>query len=150
MPSILRAIWIKPKHRQPMVAAERAELIAGRGIAGNANQGGKRQVTLIEEEVWSGVMQQMRADLSPAARRANLVLAGIRLPYTRGRVLRIGACRLLIHGETDPCQRMDEALPGLRSALEPDWSGGAFGEVLTGGLIAVGDEVFWEASRIEA
>jgi len=36
---------------------------------------------------------------------------------------------------------MDEASPGLREALEPDWRGGVCCRVLKGGLIAVGDEV---------
>lgn len=143
--STLRAIWIKAKRRLPLSATPEAELVAGRGIAGNANQGGKRQVTIIEEEAWQRVMQQVGAALDPSTRRANLMVAGIRLERTIGRVLRIGACRLLIHGETDPCERMEEALPGLRAALEPNWCGGAFGEVLTGGRIAVGDEVAWEA-----
>jgi MOSC domain-containing protein YiiM len=41
---------------------------------------------------------------------------------------------------------MDEALPGLRTALESDWAGGVFAEVLDDGVIAVGDEVAWEES----
>jgi hypothetical protein len=39
---------------------------------------------------------------------------------------------------------MDEALDGLRAALEPDWGGGAYGVVLEGGEIAVGDPVAWD------
>ena len=67
----LKAIWVKRAHRGKMDAADAVRLEAGRGIVGNANQGGKRQVTLIEEEVWSGLMASLGGGASPAARRAN-------------------------------------------------------------------------------
>lgn len=62
----------------------------------------------------------------------------------QGRRRRMGTCRLQIAGETRPCERMDEALPGLRAALRSVWAGGVFAQVLTGGEIAVGDGVEWE------
>ncbi len=43
-------------------------------------------------------------------------------------------------------KRMDEALPGLKAARWPNWGGGAFGEVLDDGQIAVGDLVAWTDS----
>ena len=52
--------------------------------------------------------------------------------------------RLAIGGETTPCERMDEAFPGLRAAMRPDWGGGVFAQVLDDGLIAVGDDVHWD------
>jgi putative hydrolase of the HAD superfamily len=38
---------------------------------------------------------------------------------------------------------MDEVRPGLRKLMYPDWGGGAFAEVVTGGDIAIGDPVEW-------
>ncbi|HEX5576263.1 MAG TPA: MOSC domain-containing protein [Gemmatimonadales bacterium] len=119
-------------------------LVAGRGLVGNADQGRRRQVTLIERERWEELMQQLDASVSPAARRANLMVSGVSLARTRDRVLRVGACRLRIAGETRPCERMDEALPGLRTAMAVDWGGGVFAEVLADGVITVGDEVTWD------
>lgn len=140
----LEAIWIKRMKRGPMDPVDEAQLLAGHGIVGNANQGGKRQVTLIEQEIWDELMRNLDASLSPSARRANLMVNGIRLAQSNGRVLRVGSCRIQIYGETRPCEQMEEALQGLREAMKPNWNGGVYGEVLDDGRIEIGDTVSWE------
>lgn len=140
----LKAIWIKRVRRGTMDAADSVELIAGRGIADNADQGGRRQVTILEQRVWNNLMKQFDSNLPPSVRRANLMVEGIDLTNTSGRILRIGSCRILVSGETKPCERLDQSLPGLKAAMEGNWAGGAFGEVLDSGQISVGDLVRWE------
>lgn len=143
----LRAIWIKRFKRGPMDPRPHASLVAGRGLTGNANQGGRRQVTLLTAEGWTDAISELGglgAALDPSLRRANLLVSGLRLEKTRGRILRIGSCRLRVFSETTPCYQMDEAWPGLQRALRPAWRAGVCAEVLEGGEIAVGDEVRWE------
>lgn len=144
MKGALEAIWIKRVHRGPMDPLPRANLVAGQGLVGNADQGRRRQVTIIEREVWDALMAEVGGGLPPSARRANLMISGVPLAGARGRVLRIGGCRIRIRGETKPCEQVEAAHPGLRAAMFPDWRGGAFGEVLDDGEIAVGDPVTWD------
>lgn len=137
------SIWLKRFKRGPMDRVMFAEAVAGRGLAGNANQGGRRQVTLIDEARWREAQQEVGVDVDPSARRANLMLRGIDLEGQRGRSLRIGQAVVRIYNELTPCKQMDDAQPGLRKALGPRWRGGAFGEVIEGGIIQIGDSAEW-------
>ena len=103
---------------------------------------GARQVTVIALEDWTRACAEAGADLPWHARRANLLVDGLKLANTAGRRLRIGEEVVLeITGELEPCERMDEAHEGLRDALVPDWRGGLTCRVLAGGHIAAGDPV---------
>ena len=137
----VKAIWIKRAHRGPMDRVDRAELVAGRGVRGSANQGGRRQVSIISQEAWDAAIEQLGVAVDPAARRANVMVSGVDFADSRGKLLRIGPTLIRILGEVRPCERMDEAEEGLRNALKPHWRGGGFGEILEGGTIATGDPV---------
>jgi len=145
----LERIWIKRAKRGPMDSVDAATLEAGRGLIGNANRGGRRQVTIISRERWTELIATLGADLDPATRRANLMVSGLDLRNSRGRVLRIGATRLRINGETRPCERMEEAHSGLQAAMRERWGGGAFAEVIDGGEIRAGDSAQWELPLFE-
>ena len=133
-------IWIKRAHRGPMDARAEAELVAGRGMVSSADQGGRRQITLLDADEWEARCASLGVTVDPIRRRANVLLRGVDLRTSRGRLVRLGACLLRILGETKPCERMDEAQRGLQTTLFPDWGGGAFAEVVEGGAIRVGDE----------
>jgi MOSC domain-containing protein YiiM len=144
MPGEVVKIWLKRFKRGPMDPVMFAEAVPGRGLAGNANQGGKRQVTIIDADRWQEACAELGVDVDPTARRANLMLRGIDLENMRGHTLRVGPMRVRIYNETRPCERMDEAQPGLRAALQPRWRAGAYGEIVEGGVVKVGDPVEWE------
>lgn len=142
-PGRVEKIWIKRARRGPMDPLTEAQLVAGAGIAGNVETKGRRQVTILSRERWEAFMEKLGGDVDPARRRANFLVAGIELAETRDQVLQIGPVRVRILGETRPCERMDEALPGLRELMRADWGGGAYGEVLDSGAVKIGDRVGW-------
>jgi len=148
MAGTLERIWIKRNKRGLMDPVPRAQLLEDRGIVTNANQGGRRQVTLLEAERWSAHMTALGASLDPSVRRANLLVRNLSLAGKRGQILRVGYTRLQITGETKPCHQMDEVLPGLQAVMRPDWGGGAFAVVLHGGSIGIGDDVDWEIDEL--
>lgn len=132
-------IWIKRAHRGVMDPVDDAEAIAGRGLVGNADQGRRRQITIIDEAAWREAAAETGHDVDPSKRRANVMLRGIPLAGSRGRLLRLGDCLVRILGETRPCDQMEKAQRGLREALSPNWRAGVFGEIVEGGAMRVGD-----------
>ena len=138
--------------RGPMETVQSVHVTREQGVAGDARgavRAGKqprRQISLIETENWAAAMAELGLAGDEAlpwfSRRANLLVEGVRLPREPGSVIAVGpSLRIEMTMECDPCSRMEEIMPGLKAALEPDWRGGVLGTVLSDGEIAVGDEV---------
>ena len=126
----------------PMLEFESAAVSTERGIENDfRGKPGKRQVTVLSREAWEKACADVGAELPWKLRRANLLVEGLDLEKTTGRVLRIGDVALEVTCETDPCRVMDLQHPGLREALTPKWRGGASCRVVSGGRIELGDEV---------
>ena len=130
-----------------MLELPRAEVTATGGVAGDLRgRPGRRQVTVLSMEAWQAACADLGRELPWTTRRANLLVTGVDLAAVNhgppeGRVLRIGPVELEVTGETAPCERMDEACPGLRAALSGAGRGGVTCRVLRGGEISPGAAV---------
>ena len=140
----LQGIWVKEVRGKPMNAVDEAKALPNQGFDRGVGEASSRQLTVLAAEAWAEAEATLGVSVDPALRRANLLVAGIDLARTTGRVLRVGDLRLEITGETKPCHQMDAAVDGLRTALAPDWRGGAHGVVIAEASIRVGDPVSWD------
>ncbi len=86
---------------------------AGRGLDGDRYAGGgKRQLTLIQEEHLYAVGFNFGSSnmIDPALTRRNVVVKGINLLSLKGKVFRIGDAIAEYTGECHPCSRMEDVL----------------------------------------
>ncbi len=134
----------RPARFAPMQTVDRVLISEERGVEGD-HKGAKfkrRAVTILAREDWEAALADLGVDdLGWTARRANLLVEGVRLPRALGATLRVGPVLLEVTYPTTPCARMDEAHEGLRRALHPEWRGGVTCRVLEGGEVALCDEV---------
>lgn len=137
-----RITWIglRPARRSDVQAVDRAQAALS-GLAGDHARAGRRAVTLIQ----AGHLPVIAAladlrEVPPETLRRNLVVSGLNLSATRGRVLAIGAARLRVTGPCAPCSRMEHALgPGGYNAMRGH--GGWCAEILASGDIETGAPV---------
>lgn len=138
----LTGIAVRPGSGIPMQTLDNVEIAESSGLVGDhRRRRGKRQVTVLTREGWEAACRDVNAALPWTTRRANLLVAGLDLAEKVGARLQSGEVVLEITGETDPCDNMEAAHPGLMAALDPGWRGGVTCRVIRGGTVAVGDEV---------
>lgn len=146
---IIEAIAIT---RQPMALMEPLEEVAVSLEAGLEHdirgRKSRRKVSILFSQDWRDACRETGAPLDWLARRANLLVSGLRSPAEHGGTYIIGdgedqgeGVILRVEMETDPCEVMDAARPGLRQAMTADWRGGVCCTVLKAGIIRTGDRV---------
>jgi len=133
-------IAMRKAKRGPMFPLDDAVLSVTAGVAGDTRgKPGPRQVTVLSASAWVEACNIAGTDQPWLARRANILVDGLDLRFSTGRLLRLGdEIELLITGELEPCERMDQAAEGLRAALADDWRGGVSCQVRRGGTLTVG------------
>ena len=154
----ISSICISPTAGAPMIAVERAALIAGRGLAGDRyasdtgayskpGPGPARHVTFISADGIASANATLRLrgleEFSALDTRRNLVVAGMSAEDLNALVDRefsFGGGRFRGVELAAPCRRPGRLLrrSGFEQAFEG--AGGLRAEVLEGGEIAVGDE----------
>lgn len=134
--SVRTAAGVHPEERQSI------EVTPEDGVIGDHGTSPRRQFTLMSEASWLAALADIDREAPWTTRRANILVRGADLAaaLTGGQIV-IGEVKLTAHGETVPCDLMDAQVPGLSDALVPDLRGGIYGQVITGGTIAVGDEL---------
>lgn len=134
----LLAIAVRQRSRGTMQELAQAEVTREGGVADDfRGRPGRRQVTVLSVESWRAACRQAgQPELPWTTRRANLLVSGVDLAAVG--VLRIGEVELEVTGETAPCERMDEAVGGLRAALTPAWRGGVTCRVRQPGVLTPG------------
>ncbi|MCG9731995.1 molybdenum cofactor biosysynthesis protein [Shewanella sp. Isolate13] len=139
----LIGIAFKTVKRGQMTSVEKAEVTQAKGVENDIfGRPGKRQVTVMSLQQWQLACNQIGKNLPWLTRRANLLVDGISFcSKDIGKQLVIGELILEITGETDPCNKMEMAYPGLEQALLPGWRGGVTCRVMTGSSIKINNNV---------
>jgi MOSC domain-containing protein YiiM len=145
---ILEEIFIAAKKGQPVQSVDQVHAIPGRGLEGDryflepgaTPQDKKidRQITLIEVEAVDALCQEQGIAVSAADIRRNLVLRGTQLNRLVDKKFKVGEVTLRGIRLCEPCQYLanstqPQVLPGLLHR------GGLRAEILTDGMIRVGD-----------
>ena len=138
------AIARRPARLAPMEEIDVGDISVEAGLSGDHKgiKFPKRQITVLSLEAWHEAAKEAgQPDLDWTIRRANILVCGVDLPRARGGVVRIADVILEVTNPTLPCKRMEDAVPGLRKALYPDWRGGITCKVVEGGTVALNDRV---------
>lgn len=147
---VVEAIHVTAAGSAPMTSVERVRAIAGVGLEGDRYATGTgqysgdpkvdRHVTLIEAEEIEALVDRAGITLVPGETRRNVTTRGIRLNELVGRRFRIGGVVCEGTRLCEPCQYLTDLVgkPVLRHLVH---RAGLRARILTGGEIAVGDEV---------
>ncbi len=144
------AIYIAPAGSAAMSGVTEIRAIAGQGLHGDryAKQTGTysnkpgpaREATLIEIEAMEALKRDYGVELEPGNSRRNIVTRGVPLNHLVGRDFRIGEVLLRGIRLCEPCWHL-ESLTQKGVARGLVHRGGLRAQILTNGIIRVGDTI---------
>lgn len=144
---------------EPLRSVDEVHAVPGKGLEGDRyfKQAGTfskplpdREVTLIEIEAIEALEHEQGIRLEPGEGRRNIVTRGVPLSDLIGREFQVGEVLLRGLGPCEPCSHLEKLTQrGVIRGLAH--RGGLRAQILTSGMIRVGDEVqAREASRPDA
>jgi MOSC domain-containing protein YiiM len=135
------ALHVAPERKAPMVAVDRIEVVAGRGVVGDRYFGTRhRHVSVQSLEELDEAAAARGGPVPASATRRTVTLDRGRVPTTPGARLAVGKVELEVVRKAAPCRVMETSVgPGAARAMHD--RGGAVCRALTSGTIAVGDPV---------
>lgn len=147
---VVVSIQIAQAATSPMRAVAEVHAVAGKGLEGDryfkqtgtfSNEPGLgRDVTLIEFEAVQALKRDYGIDLSAADARRNIVTRGVALNHLIGREFKVGEVTLRGVRLCEPCAHLENlSRKGVMRGLVH--RGGLRADILTGGMIRVGDAV---------
>jgi MOSC domain-containing protein YiiM len=153
------AIYIAPVAAAPVVSLRESAALAGRGLAGDryAKQIGYysnhphyppsgRHLTLIAAEGLERLARETGIALHSGEHRRNIVTRGVDLTALLGRRFRVGEVTCIGIRPCPPCAHLEQlARQGVLRGLAHD--GGVRAEILSGGVMRVGDAVTLEDEK---
>jgi MOSC domain-containing protein YiiM len=143
------SIHIAPAAKAPTQALAEVEAIPGAGLVGDRyflKQGTffkpepDFELTLIEAEAVEAAQREYQVNLPPGEARRNVVTRGVPLNHLVGRDFMIGGVKIRGIRLCEPCGHL-EALTGLPVIKALRHRGGLRAQILTQGVIRVGDAV---------
>lgn len=147
---IVVSLHIAPVGAAPMQSVRRVNAVGDRGLEGDRyfsqsgtysnDPGTGRHVTLIEIEAIEGLKREYGVALEAALSRRNIVTRGVALNHLVEKSFRVGATVLRGTRLCEPCSHMEKlTVKGAMRGLIH--RGGLRAEIVTGGVIRVGDSI---------
>ena len=142
-PGRVEGIHLHGERGEPMRLVEAAELVAGHGLMGDRMAGlgiPGSHLTLIAAEGIEAMVDETGIPLVPHETRRNILTRGIDVPALVGQRFQVGAAVCFGVKECAPCNHLESlTYPGVRAGLSG--RGGLRADVLSGGVIHVGDAI---------
>lgn len=145
------SLHIAEAGKAPMQSVREVRAVPGKGLAGDryfhrtgtySNRPGLgRDVTLVEMEAIEALKRDCEVEISPEQSRRNIVTLGVPLNHLVGQEFRVGEVTLRGVRLCEPCSHLEGLTrEGVRSGLVH--RGGLRADIIGGGAIRVGDEIY--------